>query len=311
MSNWTSTATAIVTNSTTTAPPLTLTVQILDYVFMFISSVFYGSNYLPLKHYETGDGFFFQFMLCMGVWISGIPVYMYQGYPKFYAWPLFGGFLWSCGNLASVPVVKLLGIGLGSLFWNIVGLVVGWANARFGWFGVDKETPSNSSLNYLGVSFAVVSILVFVFVQAETQAVKGDTDDAEDEEVIINQSDEGEAITYRDDIDKAARPQTSRAKKTLGVLLSMFAGVMYGLSYTPILYVQDTYPNASQNQNDYAFSYNTGIFLGSLLIFIVYCIYKKNKPDIYPRCIFPAFVSGERFLFIFVNSIRIVRKTPN
>ncbi len=278
----------------TTSAPLTTTVLVLDYVFMFISSVFYGSNYLPVKHYETGDGFFFQFMLCIGIWISGIPVYAYQAFPTFYSWPLFGGFLWSCGNLVSVPVIKFLGIGLGSLFWNIVGLVVGWGNARFGWFGVNKEVPSNSWLNYLGVSFATISILIFVFVQTETHTIKDD-DDKADEEVIINHTDDGEEINYTDDQEEAA-PRVTRTQKIIGVVLSMFAGVMYGLSYTPILYVQDRYPNASQNQNDYAFSYNTGIFLGSFFFFVVYCFYKKNKPDIYPKCIFPAFISGTYFI---------------
>ena len=30
----------------------------------------------------------------------------------------------------------------------------------------------------------------------------------------------------------------------------------------------------------------------STVIFMVYCLIKKNKPDIYPDVAFPAFVSG-------------------
>jgi hypothetical protein len=31
------------------------------------------------------------------------------------------------------------GIGVGSLFWNIVGLIFGWAYGRFGWFGISEQ----------------------------------------------------------------------------------------------------------------------------------------------------------------------------
>jgi hypothetical protein len=236
-------------------------------------------------------------------------VFAVQSFPKFYALPLLGGVIWSTGNLCTVPVIQFLGIGLGSLFWNIVGLVVGWANARYGWFGVNKETPTNSFLNYLGVAFAIGSIAIFVLVETDAQTVtKGSDDDVnydgsdeEDEEnqVIVNNeySNEDEEVADYN----SSQPQTSRAKKIIGILLSMFAGVMYGVSYTPILYVQSNYPNASLNQNDYSFSYNTGIFLGSLFYFIIYCVYKKNKPDIYPKVIIPAFISGAMWLVCFFS----------
>ena len=28
--------------------------------------LFFGSNFIPIKKYETGDGVFFQFVVCMG-----------------------------------------------------------------------------------------------------------------------------------------------------------------------------------------------------------------------------------------------------
>ena len=33
----------------------------------------------------------------------------------------------------------------------------------------------------------------------------------------------------------------------------------------------------------YAFSMNTGILAGMFFYFVIYCLYKKNKPDVYPR----------------------------
>jgi hypothetical protein len=255
-----------------------------------------------VKHYETGDGMFFQFVVCIGIWISGMVVFAVQSFPKFYAVPLLGGVIWSTGNLCTVPVIKFLGIGLGSLFWNIVSLVVGWANARYGWFGVTKIIPANSFLNYLGVAFAIGSIAIFVLVETDAQTVRkgSDRDDKKDEEnqAIVNNDYSNEDEEVADYYNQQSQPvlKITRVKKIIGILLSMFAGVMYGVCYTPILYVQDNYANASLNQNDYSFSYNTGIFLGSLFYFILYCIYKKNKPDVYPEIIFPAFISGAMWL---------------
>ena len=43
---------------------------------------------------------------------------------------------------------------------------------------------------------------------------------------------------------------------------------------------------------DYVFSHFTGIYLSSILYFILYAAVSKNKPMIYPKAILPAFISG-------------------
>ena len=110
----------------------TTSMNLLGYLGLVVASVFWGGNNLPIKHYETGDGMFFQFIVSIAVWMTGIIVHWVRGFPKFYALPLLGGFFWSTGNLQTVPVIRCLGIGIGSLFWNISGLIVGWSYARFG-----------------------------------------------------------------------------------------------------------------------------------------------------------------------------------
>ncbi len=60
---------------------------------------------------------------------------------------------------------------------------------------------------------------------------------------------------------------------------------------------------------DYLFSYYTGIFITSLFYFSIYCIYKKNKPILYPQIILPGLVSGwmwgvaNIFYFLSLNAI--------
>ena len=87
---------------------------------------------MPVKQYETGDGMFFQLVLTTAIWTVGFIVFAIRGFPTFYPLPMLGGFFWSTGNLNVVPIIKLIGIGMGTFFWNTILLVVGWAVARFG-----------------------------------------------------------------------------------------------------------------------------------------------------------------------------------
>ena len=81
-------------------------------------------------------------------------------------------------------------------------------------------------------------------------------------------------------------------KRVIGIILSIFAGVMFGVSYTPVTYIQDNYADASRNLNDYAFSFNAGIFITSLVYFVIYCAFERNEPKLYPQAILPSLVTG-------------------
>lgn len=275
--------------------------ELFGYLGMVIASVFWGGNNLPVKHYETGDGMFFQLIVGIAVWSSGIIVHWIRGFPKFYAFPLLGGFFWATGNLQTVPVIRCVGIGIGSLFWNVSGLIVGWSYARFGWFGIKEEIPANITLNYIGVILTVISCIVLLFVKVDEQHLTKKNDDEEpvlrDDIDVSRMSDEISNISYeiaemsdpsKDIFDRMNETQ----KRILGTFLSFFAGIMYGFSYMPGLYIQDNISGSSQNNNDYAFSMSTGIFLGSVFYFVIYCIYTKNNPKVYSELIFPSLVTG-------------------
>ena len=48
-------------------------------------------------------------------------------------------------------------------------------------------------------------------------------------------------------------------KRILGIVCACGSGVLFAFTFTPALYVQDNYPNASNNALDYVFSLYTGI----------------------------------------------------
>lgn len=103
-----------------------------SYLALAASGVLWGLNYVPLKQYETGDGLFFQFMFAISVWICGFLFILFRGIKNFQILALIGGMLWSISNVLTVPIVKLIGIGLGMLVWNSSCLIVGWSIPRFG-----------------------------------------------------------------------------------------------------------------------------------------------------------------------------------
>jgi hypothetical protein len=101
-------------NSTTALP------EYSGFLFLLGSSFLFGSNYLPVKQYETGGGLFFQLILSIGVWTVGFIVNWAVQFPKFEVIPMIGGVLWATGNLNTVPIIKSIGLGMGMIFWNTV-----------------------------------------------------------------------------------------------------------------------------------------------------------------------------------------------
>ena len=90
----------------------------LGYIAAAVAVLCFGSNFVPVKKFETGDGMFFQWILCTGIWLTGLVVNGIQGWPRFEPIAMIGGVLWCTGNLLTVPIIKLIGLGLGLLIWG-------------------------------------------------------------------------------------------------------------------------------------------------------------------------------------------------
>lgn len=158
------------------------------------------------------------------------------------------------------------------------------------------EVPSNEALNYAGVALCAVSGLFYLLVKSESQLPDDArplvTDTREDDIVpSVNNND----AANRSDGDSFFMDHWSPAKKRIaGITMACVAGVLYAVTFTPALYVQDNYPGASQNALDYVFSFYTGIYLTSIFYFAVYCAISKNKPKLYPQIVLPGLISGIR-----------------
>merc|ERR1719195_1791650 len=77
---------------------------------------------------------------------------------------VLGGALWALSNYGVLPLVKLLGIGLGFSLYHFVNLIVGYVVGRFGIFGV-KPLQGNIPVCDFGCFLILISFIVMVFVE--------------------------------------------------------------------------------------------------------------------------------------------------
>ena len=102
------------------------------YLAVVISVIFFGSNFVPAAKYPIGDGVSFQFFLCCGIWLTGVIVNLIVGNPPFYPLVIIGGVLWTSGNVLSMFVIPINGLGLSMLLWCTLNLFIGWSSGHFG-----------------------------------------------------------------------------------------------------------------------------------------------------------------------------------
>jgi len=112
----------------------------------------FGSNMVPVKRFETGDGMFYQWVMCAGIFIYGVLLQIILfAHPlgttltdraggispadihaaakpdafsvKLYPSVFLGGALWATGNMMAVPVINAIGLGMGLLLWGCAPFV--------------------------------------------------------------------------------------------------------------------------------------------------------------------------------------------
>jgi len=259
----------------------------IGYVGASISILFFGSNFVPVKKIDTGDGLFFQWILCSAIWLTGLITNCAVGSPTFYPFVMFGGFLWSTGNICVVPIIKTIGLGLGMLIWSAFNMISGWATGRFGLFNTAKDEIGDKTMNTISITLAVCSAVCWLFVKSDTNNVTGEPDD-DDDALLATENDleslEESDISWTDKL-------TLSQRRIVGSVLSIISGLLYGFSFAPVLYIKNNYGD-SQQDIDYVFAHFSGIYLSSTVYFAVYCCFMKNQPKLHPSAILPGFISG-------------------
>jgi glucose uptake protein GlcU len=226
-------------------------------------------------------------------------VFLFQGCPTFYPFALVGGFIWCTGNVGVPFVIKSIGLGPGLVTWGTSALLIGWLTGFFGLFGLNNERPCMQSipLNVVGFALAVCAFVDSTLIR------KGKRLDAKPDvqggarEPFSSQENSGGGAPDSEAVGETVEPQEEAAAGTrlMGMLCAAGMGLCFGTNFHPSSYIQenpDVYPGASTNGLDYVFNQFCGILLASIVYFLIYCGYKRNKPEVNPELILPTFLSG-------------------
>lgn len=218
----------------------------------------------------------------------------------------FVGVLWTTGNLVTVLCIKTCGLAVGLLIWGTTSLIMGWAGGRFGLLGVKPQVPPTTIklvLNYGSVALAAISAIFFLFIKSTSPPPKTRYDATDDGQTSLEIAKVEPVTIETEDILETDFPFLNRLsdplQKTLGCVLAALAGIFYGTMFIPDQYIRDhpekfIYKNDVPSSNGlyYVGSQYAGILLASTFYFVVYAIFKRNKPTINPSIALPAMISG-------------------
>jgi len=290
--------------------------QLVGFVAASISVLGFGSNFVVVKKFETGDGMFFQFVMCVGIWIVGVVVQMIRGYSaKFEPYAMLGGMFWALGNVCVTPIIKCIGMALGLLIWGAANMLTGWCMGYFGLFGVKKDAaPKYPILNIVGVGVALLGMMIYFFIEPEdtSKASSGGMKKSRSQIFQQNQSDtpfvarkQRQINDITDDLERYKVEEdylehetswvdhlTRKQRQVLGFSLSLLSGFFYGINFSPPTHLEQEGGKHSTEGLDYVFSHFSGILLTSIALFVIYAMYRQNDPQVNNKVIVPAIVSG-------------------
>jgi len=183
----------------------------------------------------------------------------------------------------------MVGLSIGLLLWGTSSMLWGWAQGRFGLFGLAEETVPHSILNYVGVGVAVVALALYAFIKPSDNSSEEEVKQSLDKPLLDKATDDVEA-QEEDAKGNWLDRQSATAKRIIGVCMAIISGLLYGSTFIPVQYQVDN--GQDPNNAHYIFSHFCGIFLASIMYFIFYCAIMCGQPFINPKVTLPAFISG-------------------
>jgi len=266
--------------------------SLLACLYLILAVTFFGSTYVPVKQFKTGDGVFFQWLMCWTIWFWSCIVYFVIGCPQFHAISVLGGVIWATGNMLVVPIIQSIGLGMGMVVWSSTTLFTGWATGVFGLFGVNKNEFSHPHFNYIGVVLSFIALCLNFFIKPNVETT---LQPAMCPEYGIIQNQDKVLLSSPPKEESWITRLSPYKRRYLGLGLSIFAGFFFGSSFTPSQYIIDTHFGGHDSALNYVFPFYTGIFLASSGYFIGYVSYLKlrNKvPFMSEDLILPGLCTG-------------------
>jgi len=285
------------------------------YIGAAVASVFFGSNYVPVKGYNVGNGISFQWFMCSGILIVGFITMAITGEVYFDWRAILGGGAWAFGNTLSMPVISLIGIGLGILTWSSANLVFGYLWGRIGVFGLPKEHVEYESFSIAGVLLAVIALFIFFFIKPTLPGSTTRTDQEEYEHFnqkhgLVNHEEPVEETKFpiNEYPSTAEIPWLTRTEafhgvnklfndehnklpsRLLGIAMALLSGLFYSFSLVPFQ-LWNTKQEKGVSTLIYCFSQFAGIYIVSTGIFVCYCLVVR-PPRMNVAATLPSYIAG-------------------
>lgn len=106
----------------------------MGFFWCAVAGVGFGTNFLPVKKIDAGDGVFFSFCMSMGIMAVGLAGSFlahtkeseaFEGVPTFKPYAMLGGATWMLGNLMCPLIIRWIGLGLGLTVWDATNMIMG------------------------------------------------------------------------------------------------------------------------------------------------------------------------------------------
>jgi len=138
---------------------------VLGWSCAIVAAFTFSVQYVPVKSHEVYDGITFQWFLTGGALFTGFLITLATGdlFIGFDYLPLIAGAMWGLSNYLCVPLIKLIGMGLGFSLYHFVNIMCGYCIGRFGLFGIPQ---SGSLISDTGCVLVFFSFIVLTLVEA-------------------------------------------------------------------------------------------------------------------------------------------------
>jgi len=145
--------------------------MIEGYLSAVAAAVFYGIQYVPVKNFDIYDGTVFQWFMCGGILFAGMILGTFSAgaVPQVAFIDLLGGMFWTAQNMLLMPVVKLLGLGLGFAIYGVTNVLSGYIIGRFGLFGNVADPGAIPWLRDTGAACLVSSIAIMANIKSDSE----------------------------------------------------------------------------------------------------------------------------------------------
>ncbi|KAI6200769.1 Transmembrane protein-like protein [Aphelenchoides besseyi] len=274
-----------------------------------ISTILFGSAFVPIKDYDFGDGIYALQIRAIAIQLAGfIAAFLWTGL-ELYPLACFGGFIWTGACLCILPVIRSIGLGVTVLLYSFANCLTQWIIGNYGFFSLTMSHPPPAEklwINYCGLVFLLIGGLMITFVKSEKKQPKISSVSTistipmfpeVNKKVPCNDySSALKCAYYR---VSACQLRQLNYQRIVAVIIAILSGCLFGMDIVPILVMQESgyFPDAPSDNKVFILSYYVGIGLTTSLVFIIYCIIKKNRPFVNPQLTIPSLISGTIWSF--------------